>query len=82
MAQWLSTVKRTEHLLPKDLFSPGCGPLIPALRGRDTLSEFEANLMYRAGSRIGSKATQRNPISKKQKQINNNNKRLVLNSSS
>ena len=41
-------------------------PLIPALgRQRQVdLCEFEARLVYRVNSKIGSKATQRNPLSK------------------
>ena len=40
------------------------------LGGRqEDLCEFKASLVYRVSSRIGSKATQRNPVSK-QKQIN------------
>ena len=45
-------------------------PLIPA-SGRQrqaNLSEFEASLVYKVSSRTGSKATQRNPVSKKSKQ--------------
>jgi hypothetical protein len=47
-------------------------PLIPAL-GRQKqaeLCEFEASLAYRASSRTA-KATYRNPVLKKQKQIKN-----------
>ena len=45
-------------------------PLIPALgRQRQAeLCEFKASLVYRASSRTGSKATQRNPISKNPKE--------------
>ena len=41
-------------------------PLIPALQRqrRVDLWEFEASLVYRANSRTGSKATQRNPVSR------------------
>ncbi|MGU7584773.1 hypothetical protein ACV24V_14795 [Enterococcus faecalis] len=44
-------------------------PLIPALgRQRQAdLCEFEASLVSRASARIGSKATQRNPVLKNQK---------------
>ena len=44
--------------------------LIPALRrqGQADLCEFEASLVYRASSWIGSKATQKNPVSKNKKQ--------------
>ena len=40
-------------------------PLILTLgsRGRQ-ISEFKANLVYRVSARTGSKATQRNPVSK------------------
>ncbi|EGW10060.1 hypothetical protein I79_022579 [Cricetulus griseus] len=44
-------------------------PLIPAL-GRQRQAdfcEFEASLVSRASARIGSKATQRNPVLKKPK---------------
>jgi hypothetical protein len=42
-------------------------PLIPALgRQRQEISEFETSLVYRVSSRTG-RATQRNPVSKKQK---------------
>jgi hypothetical protein len=42
-------------------------PLISALGGRDRrISEFEASLVYRVSSRT-SRATQRNPVSKRQK---------------
>ena len=46
-----------------------CTPLIPALRrqGRH-LCEFEASLVYKASYRTASKATQRNPVSKNQKE--------------
>ena len=44
-------------------------PLIPALRRqRQEISEFEASLVYRASARTGSKATQRNSVSKSKKQ--------------
>ena len=44
-------------------------PLIPALgRQRQVdLCEFEVSLVSRASARIGSKSTQRNPVSKKKK---------------
>jgi hypothetical protein len=43
-------------------------PLIPALGGRGRwISEFEASLVYRVSSWTA-RATQRNPVSKKQKQ--------------
>jgi len=43
-----------------------CTSLIPALRSRGKqISEFKASLVYRVCSRIA-KATQRNPVSKKQ----------------
>jgi hypothetical protein len=43
-------------------------PLIPALGGRSRwISEFGTNLVYRVSSRTA-RATQRNPVSKKQKQ--------------
>ena len=47
--------------------------MIPALgRQRQVdLCEFKASLVSRASARIGSKATQRNPVSKKQKKKNN-----------
>ena len=47
-------------------------PLIPALRRQRQadLCEFEASLVYRASSRTGSKATQRNPILKKKRKNN------------
>jgi hypothetical protein len=45
-------------------------------RGR-WISEFEASLVYRVSSRTA-RATQRNPVSKKQKQ--NKNKKKELNS--
>ena len=50
--------------------------LNPALgRQRQTdYCEFEANLVYRASSRTGTKATQRNPVSKKK---SNNNQKSV-----
>jgi hypothetical protein len=51
-------------------------PLIPALgRQRQTDSEFEASLVYRVSSRTA-RATQRNPVPKKQNKTkqNNNNK--------
>jgi hypothetical protein len=41
-------------------------PLIPALE-RQRQEEFEASLFYRVSSRIA-RATQRNPVLKKQKQ--------------
>jgi hypothetical protein len=42
-------------------------PLIPALgRQRQAISEFEASLVYRVSPRT-SRATQRNPVSKKKK---------------
>jgi hypothetical protein len=42
-------------------------PLIPALgRQQQADSEFEASLVYRVSSRTA-RATQRNPVSKKQK---------------
>jgi hypothetical protein len=43
-------------------------PLIPALGGRGRwISEFKASLFYKVSSRTA-RATQRNPVSKKQKQ--------------
>ncbi|MGE9501762.1 hypothetical protein ACQP3D_25510, partial [Escherichia coli] len=45
-----------------------CMPLIPAL-GRQrqvNLCEFEASLLSRVSARIGFKATQRNPVLKRQ----------------
>jgi hypothetical protein len=43
-------------------------PLIPALgRQRQAISEFEASLVYRVSSRTA-RATQRNPVSKSNKQ--------------
>jgi hypothetical protein len=46
-------------------------PLIPALgRQRQADSEFEARLVYRVSFRTA-KATQKNPVSKKQKQQTN-----------
>jgi hypothetical protein len=36
------------------------------------ISEFEARLVYRVSSRTTARATQRNPVSKKQKQKNKN----------
>ena len=54
-------------------------PLIPALRRQRQadLCEFKASLVYRASSRTGSKAIQRNPVSKnkKQKQTNKQTKK-------
>ena len=52
-------------------------PLIPALgRQRQVdLCEFEASLVSRASARIGSKATQRNPVSKKQTNKQTNKQR-------
>jgi hypothetical protein len=45
-------------------------PLIPALGSRGRwISEFEASLGYRVSSRTA-RATQRNPVSKKQKKKN------------
>jgi hypothetical protein len=45
-------------------------PLIPALeRQRQGISEFEAILVYKVSSRTA-RATQRNPVSKNQKQTN------------
>jgi uncharacterized protein (DUF2252 family) len=45
------------------------------LGGRDRwISEFEASLIYRVSSRIA-RAIQRNPVSKKQTNKNNNNKK-------
>jgi hypothetical protein len=41
-------------------------------RGRE-ISEFEASLVYRVSSRTA-RATQRNPVSKKQKKNKNKNK--------
>jgi hypothetical protein len=46
-------------------------------RGR-LISEFEASLVYRVSSRTA-KATQRNPVSKTQKQNNNKNKQTKQN---
>ena len=47
-------------------------PLTPALgRQRHTdLSEFKASLLYKASSRTARGVTQRNPVSKNQKQTN------------
>jgi hypothetical protein len=42
---------------------------VEAEADRSLSSEFKANLVYRASSRTA-KATQRNPLSKKQKQTN------------
>ena len=44
-------------------------PLIQALRRQRWMDfcEFEASLVYSVSSRTGSKATQRNPVSKKEK---------------
>jgi hypothetical protein len=44
-------------------------------RGRP-ISEFEASLVYKVSSRTA-KSTQRNPVLKKTKHNNNNNKRKV-----
>jgi hypothetical protein len=45
-----------------------CTPLIPALGGRGSrISDFKASLVYRVSARTV-RATQRNPVSKKQKQ--------------
>jgi hypothetical protein len=45
-----------------------CTPLIPALgRQRQAISEFEASLVYRVSSRTA-RATQRNPVSKNQRE--------------
>jgi hypothetical protein len=44
-------------------------------RGRRT-SEFKANLVYRVSSRTA-RATQRNPVSKKQKPNKNKNKKTI-----
>ena len=51
--------------------SPGSGgvpPLISALgrkrEKQEDLCEFETSLVYRASSRTGTKATERNPVSK------------------
>ena len=56
-------------------------PLILALgRQRQAdLYEFEASMVYRVSSRTGSKATQRNPVSKKQNKTNKQKRiRVVL----
>ena len=46
-------------------------PLIPTLEGRDRrISEFEATLVYKMNLRTAI-ATQRNPVSKKKNQMNN-----------
>ena len=54
-----------------------CTTLIPALRRQRQadLCKFEASLVYRESARIGSKATQRNPVSKNKTKnpINNDN---------
>ena len=49
-------------------------PLIPALgkQRQSDLCEFEASLVYRASFRTGTKATQRNPVLKKQTNKQNN----------
>jgi hypothetical protein len=44
-----------------------CTPLIPAL-GRQRQAEFEVRLIYRVSSKIA-RATQRNPVSKNQKNV-------------
>jgi hypothetical protein len=50
-------------------------PLIPALWGRDRqISEFKASLVYTVSSRTA-RATQRNPVLKKNKQTKNKNKK-------
>jgi hypothetical protein len=58
-------------------FSAGqwwCMPLIPALGGRGRqISEFKASLVYRVSSRTA-RATQRNPVLKKQKTKTNKQK--------
>ena len=53
-------------------------PLIPALW---RISEFEASLVYKVSSRTA-RATQRNPVSEKNKETNNkkNNKKTPKNS--
>jgi hypothetical protein len=54
-----------------------CTPVIPALGSRSRqISEFEASLVYRVSSRTA-RATQRNPVSKKQKQEQTNKKRMM-----
>jgi hypothetical protein len=50
-------------------------PLIPALGRR--ISEFEASLVYRVSSRTA-RATQGNPVSKKQKQNKTNKQKIYF----
>jgi hypothetical protein len=53
-------------------------PLIPALGGRSRwISEFGTNLVYRVSSRTA-RATQRNPVSKKQKQKQKQKKKTAV----
>ena len=54
--------------------------LIPALerQRKADLCDFKANLVYRENARTGSKATQRNPVSKKQKKKPNIQTKMML----
>jgi hypothetical protein len=59
------TVGKAKHISDKDrTLSPALG------RHRQADSEFEASLVYRVSSRTARRQTQRNPVSKNQKQTN------------
>jgi hypothetical protein len=52
-----------------------CTPLIPAFKGRGRqISEFKASLVYRVSSRTA-RVTQRNPVSKTNKQKKTKNQK-------